>query len=97
MISALGVPVQMVTKKLSEGHPNVIDVIRDSSVHAVVNTITGGRLALKDGFAIRRAAVEKRIPCYTSLDTLRVALEAGATTGHGYSVERLETYLNGRS
>ncbi len=96
MISALGVPVRMVTKKLSEGHPNVIDVIRDDSVRAVVNTITGGRLALKDGFAIRRAAVEKRMPCYTSLDTLRVALDAGAATGHGYSVERMETYLNGR-
>jgi carbamoyl-phosphate synthase large subunit len=96
MISALGVPVRMVTKKLSEGHPNVIDVIRDASVHAVVNTITGGRLALKDGFAIRRAAVEKRMPCYTSLDTMRVALEAGVAAGHGYSVERLETYLNGR-
>ncbi len=97
MISALGVPVRMVTKKLSEGHPNVIDVIRDDSVRAVVNTITGGRLALKDGFAIRRAAVEKRIPCYTSLDTMRVVLEAGAATGDGYSVERMETYLNGRS
>jgi carbamoyl-phosphate synthase large subunit len=55
MIAALGMPVKMVTKKLSEGHPNVLDVIRDGSVKGVVNTITGGRLALKDGFAIRRA------------------------------------------
>ena len=96
MIAALGLPVKMVTKKLSEGHPNVIDIIRDHSVHAVVNTITGGRLALKDGFAIRRAAVERRIPCYTSLDTLRVALDAVATTSRAYNVERLETYVNGR-
>ena len=96
MIAALGMPVKMVTKKLSEGHPNVIDVIRDHSVQGVVNTITGGRLALKDGFAIRRAAVERRIPCYTSLDTVRVALEAVANAGHAYNVERLETYVNGR-
>jgi len=96
MIAALGMPVKMVTKKLSEGHPNVIDIIRDHSVAAVVNTITGGRLALKDGFAIRRAAVERRIPCYTSLDTMRVALEAVANAGHAYNVERLETYVNGR-
>ncbi len=96
MISALGIPVQMVTKKLSEGHPNVLDVIRDSSVHAVVNTITGGRLALKDGFAIRRAAVERRIPCYTSLDTLQVVLDAVSDSGRTYNVECMDTYLNGR-
>ena len=96
MIAALGMPVKMVTKKLSEGHPNVIDIIRDHSVQAVVNTITGGRLALKDGFAIRRAAVERRIPCYTSPDTVRIALEAVANAGHAYNVERLETYVNGR-
>ena len=96
MIAALGMPVKMVTKKLSEGHPNVIDVIRDHAIDGVVNTITGGRLALKDGFAIRRAAVERRIPCYTSLDTMRVALEAVANAEHAYNVERLETYVNGR-
>jgi carbamoyl-phosphate synthase large subunit len=93
MIAALGVPVKMVTKKLSEGHPNVLDVVRDGSVKAVVNTITGGRLALKDGFAIRRAAVERRVPCYTSLDTLRVVLDAVSTVGRTYNVESMATYL----
>ena len=93
MIAAVGVPVKMVTKKLSEGHPNVLDVVRDGSVKAVVNTITGGRLALKDGFAIRRAAVERRVPCYTSLDTLRVVLDAVSTVGRTYNVESMATYL----
>jgi carbamoyl-phosphate synthase large subunit len=96
MISALGMPVQMVTKKLSEGHPNVLDVIKDHSVSAVVNTITGGRLALKDGFAIRRAAVERRIPCYTSLDTLKVVLDAVSSAGRPYNVESMATYLKKR-
>ena len=93
MIAALGMPVKMVTKKLSEGHPNVLDVIRDGSVKGVVNTITGGRLALKDGFAIRRAAVERRIPCYTSLDTVKVVLDAVSAAGRPYSVESMATYL----
>ena len=31
----------MTTKKLAEGHPNVVDVIEDGSVGAVVNTVTG--------------------------------------------------------
>jgi carbamoyl-phosphate synthase large subunit len=96
MIAALGMPVKMVTKKLSEGHPNVLDVIKDHSVSAVVNTITGGRLALKDGFAIRRAAVERRIPCYTSLDTLKVVLDAVSSADRPYNVESMATYLKKR-
>jgi hypothetical protein len=32
-----------------------------------------------DGFLIRRTATERRIPCFTSLDTLRAALDGSAT------------------
>ncbi|MDO8568176.1 MAG: carbamoyl-phosphate synthase large subunit, partial [Dehalococcoidales bacterium] len=56
MIEAAGLPVKMISKKLSEGHPNVVDVIIDGTVDGVVNTITGGRAPLRDGFQIRRAA-----------------------------------------
>jgi carbamoyl-phosphate synthase large subunit len=70
----LGLPVESITKKLSEGHPNVIDVIQAGCLAAVVNTVTGDRRPLRDGFYIRRAATERRIPVYTSLDTLRAAL-----------------------
>jgi len=92
MIEAAGLPVKMISKKLSEGHPNVIDVINDGTVHGVVNTITGGRIPLRDGFHIRRAAAEKRIPCFTSLDTARVAVEALVNGGQIYSAQPLPTY-----
>jgi len=72
----LGLPVLQVTKKLDEGHPNVVDVIQSGRVRIVVNTVTGERRPLLDGFVIRRTAVERRIPCFTSLDTLRAALDA---------------------
>ncbi|MBV9325051.1 MAG: carbamoyl-phosphate synthase large subunit [Chloroflexi bacterium] len=77
---ALGLPVDTVTKKLSEGHPNVLDAIASGRVSAVVNTVTGDRRPLRDGFLIRRAAVERRIPCFTSLDTLRAAIDGLALT-----------------
>jgi len=93
MIESMGFPVKMVTKKLSEGHPNVVDVIQDNSVSGVVNTVTGGRLSLKDGFHIRRVAAEKRIPCFTSLDTLRVSIEALANSSQIFSVQPLREYL----
>ena len=93
MIEAAGIPVKMISKKLSEGHPNIVDIIRNGTVGGVVNTITGERGPLSDGFEIRRAAAEKRIPCFTSLDTLRVAVEA-LTNGHQtFSVQPLKEYL----
>ena len=92
MIEASGLPVTMITKKLSEGHPNVIDIINDSTVNGVVNTITGGRVPLRDGFQIRRAAVEKRIPCFTSLDTARAVVEILVNGSQTYSVQPLPDY-----
>jgi len=93
VIESTGLPVNMVTKKLSEGHPNVVDVIQDNSVDGVVNTVTGGRIPLKDGFSIRRAAAEKRIPCFTSLDTARVAVEALTRSRRAFTVQPFREYL----
>jgi carbamoyl-phosphate synthase large subunit len=97
MIDALGLPVTMITKKLSEGHPNVIDVIEDSSVGAVVNTVSESTSVLRDGFDIRRAAVERRIPCFTSLDTARAAVESLLMSEGNYSVQPMIEYLGGAS
>jgi carbamoyl-phosphate synthase large subunit len=96
MISALGLPVTMITKKLSEGHPNVVDAIQQGMVTGVINTVTGSGAVLRDGFYIRRAAAEKRIPCYTSLDTARVAAEILASGGLAYNVRPLPEYRDGR-
>jgi len=92
MIEAAGLPVRMISKKLSEGHPNVVDIINEGTVNGVVNTITGGGAPLRDGFQIRRAAAEKRIPCFTSLDTARVALEALVNGSQIYNAQPLPDY-----
>ncbi|MEE8204974.1 MAG: carbamoyl phosphate synthase large subunit, partial [Dehalococcoidales bacterium] len=95
LIQAAHLPVKMISKKLSEGHPNVVDIIKDGTVNGVINTITGGRIPLRDGFHIRRAAAEKRIPCFTSLDTARVALEALTSGGQTYNIKPLPDYRTG--
>jgi carbamoyl-phosphate synthase large subunit len=92
MIEGLGLPVTMITKKLSEGHPHVVDVIQDGTVDGVLNTITGGTTALRDGFHIRRAAAEKRIPCFTWLDTAKAAVEALVNGSRHYSAQPLPEY-----
>ena len=93
MISAMGLPVNMTTKKLSEGHPNVVDVIEDGSVSAVVNTISGSPDVMRDGFYIRRAAVEKHIPCFTSMDTARAAAESLPSQPGSYQIYTIGEYL----
>ena len=91
MIKAASLPVKITSKKLDEGHPNIIDLINNGSISGVVNTLTGGNVPFRDGFYIRRAAVEKRIPCFTSLDTLRAA--AAAIDGGGiYTAQPLPDY-----
>ncbi len=98
MMQAAGLQVTMISKKLTEGHPNVIDLIIDGTIGGVVNTTTGANAPFRDGFYIRRAAAEKRIPCFTSLDTIRAATEAisGATMS-GVTVQPLPDYRNKKS
>ncbi|ACA59813.1 carbamoyl-phosphate synthase large subunit [Candidatus Desulforudis audaxviator] len=64
-----------VARKVHEGSPNIVDLIRENRIHLVVNTLTKGKLTTRDGFRIRRAAVEMGVPCLTSLDTARVVIE----------------------
>jgi len=97
MIRNLTFHVESVPKRLSEGHPNVLDVILDGTVDAVVNTVTGNRETLQDGFKIRRAAAERKIPCFTSIDTARVVVESLADGPNSYSVMPLPEYRRGRA
>lgn len=95
MIRAAGMPVTSVTKKLGEGHPSVVDVINDGTVNAVLNTMSGGREPLRDGFEIRRAAAERRIPCFTSLDTATAAVDSLLQGPSHYQVKPRREYLKG--
>ncbi len=93
MIRALGLPVTEVEKRLAGDGTTVVDIIEDGTVSAVVNTVTGDRRTLQDGFHIRRAAAERRIPCFTSLDTARCAVEALQGENLQYNIKTLAEYL----
>ena len=100
-VRSLGYEVTEVERLLSADDANVVTVINDGTVQAVVNVPTGGRDAEQDGFYIRRAAVERRIPCFTSIDTARCAVEAvyaPETSGDprgGLNVMTLTEYVSG--
>ena len=95
MIRAMGFSVTAIEKRLSEGHPNVVDVVSEGLVDGVVNTVTESSSVLRDGFYIRRAAVERRIPCFTSLDTARAAAESLLMGRGSYTTKRSDEYLDG--
>ncbi|MBR3682165.1 MAG: carbamoyl-phosphate synthase large subunit [Tidjanibacter sp.] len=62
-------------RKLSEGSTEIIDSLRQGHVNYVINTMALDKhSAHKDGYQIRRAAVENNISLFTSLETVGVLL-----------------------
>tara|TARA_B100000029_G_scaffold21470_2_gene21706 strand:+ start:284 stop:3595 length:3312 start_codon:yes stop_codon:yes gene_type:complete len=97
-LEAMNIPIEGVPTKYSEeGSNNTVDLIKDGTIQAVVNTMSGQRTPLSDGFEIRRAATESGIPCYTSLDTFRVAVDAVTDTQSraDYNIRPLSEYVAG--
>ncbi|MBA2452196.1 MAG: carbamoyl-phosphate synthase large subunit [Chloroflexia bacterium] len=92
MIEREGMPVQMVTKRIGKGRPDVIDVILEGTVQAVINTPGMSEKEVLDGFQIRRAAVEKGISCITSIDTARAVVQAMSLASGAYTVQPLPLY-----
>ncbi len=92
MIERAGMPVQMVTKRIGQGSPDMLDVILDGTVQGVINTPGPAEKEVLDGFQIRRAAVEKGIPCITSIDTARAVVTAMQQSTGAYSVQPLPLY-----
>ncbi len=109
LLQRSGIPATVV-QKLRDGHPNVVDVIQSGQVHLVVNTVSGipvlasegqggGPVPLRDGYEIRRASVERRIPCLTSLDTAAALVQALRSwrREHHSRVAVVGEYVNARA
>jgi carbamoyl-phosphate synthase large subunit len=81
VIERAGMTVERVYK-VKEGRPNVVDLIKGERMQLVINTPTG----LEPWFdeqAIRRAAVNARIPTITTLAAARAAAEGIAALQRG--------------
>ncbi len=91
LINSLGFEAEIIEKRLDK-NPNVLDMIKAAKVIAVVNTVTGDRKTLQDGFRIRRAATERKLPCFTSLDTAK-AVFGDKVLEENLSVKALDEYL----
>ena len=63
-------------KKISEGSEEILDSIRKGHVTYILNTLSSNdSRTSKDGYQIRRCAVENNVTVFTSLDTVNVLLD----------------------
>jgi carbamoyl-phosphate synthase large subunit len=92
LIERHGMPVQMVTKRIGRGHPDMLDVILERTVDCVINTPGPADKEILDGIEIRRAAVERGVPCITSIDTARTVVAAVAASDAVYTVQPYPEY-----
>jgi carbamoyl-phosphate synthase large subunit len=74
VLQSAGLPVKEIGKIGSEGK-TLLDVIHNGEAQFIVNTLTKGKQPERDGFRIRREAVENGVPCLTSLDTADAILK----------------------
>jgi carbamoyl-phosphate synthase large subunit len=85
-----GIPVSVVNKIGADG-PNLLDVIRNGEAQFVINTFSIGKQPERDGFRIRREAVENGVACLTSLDTAVAILRV--IESMNFSTEAMEQAL----
>ena len=98
LVRGHGYDVTPVDRLLKGNQRNVVTIINDGTVQAVINVPTGDRHAEQDGFFIRRAAVERTIPCFTSIDTAICAASVAHSDAAGAAalgVKTLTEYVNG--
>ncbi|MEM9587727.1 MAG: carbamoyl-phosphate synthase large subunit [Planctomycetota bacterium] len=85
-----GVQVQLV-KKIAEGHPNLIDFLKNEDVQLILNTPSGKGSRTDEG-KIRAAAVGYGVPCITTLAAAEAAVRAMTATSQApLEVESLQT------
>lgn len=82
-------------KKVSEGSPNVIDLMRNGEIGLIINTPTSKLTQTrKDGYEIRRSAVDLGVPYVTTIQAARASAEAVEAIKKGkISINSIQGYL----
>ncbi len=73
-IAAAGVDVQVINK-VTEGRPNVVDMLKSNEIVLVINTVEERRNAITDSRAIRTSALAARVTTYTTISGALAAVE----------------------
>ena len=91
---ATGLDSVEIIKKVSQGSPNIRDAILNNEIDLIINT-SEGKQSAKDGYTIRRLAIELGIPYVTTLAGARAALNAiEAVQNNKIKVNSLNNYVD---
>ena len=92
---ATGLKSVQKVKKVSQGSPNIRDAILNKEIDLIINT-SEGKQSARDGYIIRRLAIELGIPYVTTLAGARAALNAiQAVQNNEINVKSLNKYTDG--
>ncbi|MBI2369902.1 MAG: carbamoyl-phosphate synthase large subunit [Deltaproteobacteria bacterium] len=90
-LAGLGIPVTVV-KKVQEGPPHIVDLIRAGKITMVINTPQDVR-SVEDSAAIRRTALLCEVPYFTTVAGARAAVRGiEALRKEGLRVRPLQAY-----
>ena len=62
-----------VIKKVNEGNPHIVDLIEKDKIHLILNTTSGAK-SIADSLSIRRTALSKKIPYFTTISAAKIAI-----------------------
>jgi carbamoyl-phosphate synthase large subunit len=78
--------------KMHEGRPNIVDAIKNSGIHLIINT-PSGKLSKYDDSYIRKAAIRYGIPYITTTAAAAAAVKGISARRSGQSTVRsLQSY-----
>jgi carbamoyl-phosphate synthase large subunit len=86
-----------ITLKISQGRRNILDHLKSGEVDLIINIPTRGHDPTRDGYKIRRAAVELGIPYITTLTGALASIEAIEQAGEEgiYYLDALHKHAHG--
>ncbi len=79
-----------VVYKIHENEINAITLIESGKVNYVLSTSSKGRIPTRDSVKIRRKAIERNIPCLTSIDTADALADSIKSRYSEYSTELVD-------
>ncbi len=96
-LKSKGVPSIEVRKISDKQSPNLMELISGNKVDLLINTASKDKKIEQEAAVIRKASVQRSIPCITSLDTAKALLYALRSKQRGEMPECLpiDAYLKG--
>ena len=71
-LKKFSISVQII-KKVNEGSPHIVDFIEKNKIHLIINTTSGAK-SIADSLSIRRTALSKKIPYFTTISAAKIAI-----------------------